>query len=239
MVRIKICGVTTPADAVYAAECGADALGLNFYQKSPRFLTDDQAAAIVRELPPFVAPVGLFVGAAGPDVRSAATRFGLRAVQTYPEQVVASDFFPIAHVPAFRVRDRASLAAVTEYVLAAKPAAVIVDSHVDGFMGGTGRTAPWDLLAGFDPGVPMILAGGLTTDNVADAIRAVRPWGVDVASGVESSPGVKDRGKVLAFVQAVRAASAGPGRSSPFPIECVPHRLRMAPRLESGGGEGT
>ena len=206
-VHIKVCGVTTPADAVFAAECGADAVGLNFFPKSPRFLTDDRATAIVRELPPFVAPVGLFVGTPAKEVRATALRFGLRAVQTYPDAAAPADFFPVGHVPAFRVRDRASLAAVTAYVAAAKPAAVILDAYVEGQMGGTGHTAPWGLLAGFYPGVPVILAGGLTPDNVGDAIRAVRPWGVDVASGVESAPGVKDRGRVRAFVQAVRAAA--------------------------------
>ena len=209
MIRIKICGVTTPADAEFAADCGADALGLNFYPKSPRFLTPDRAEAILRELPLFVAPVGLFVGTPVSEVRSAADRFALRAVQTYPEPAERATFFPVVHVPAFRVKDATTLAAITTYVTTVRPAAVLLDAYVDGQMGGTGHTAPGDLIAGFDPGVPVMLAGGLTPDNVTDAIRTVRPWGVDVASGVESAPGVKDRGKVRAFVQAVRSADAG------------------------------
>jgi phosphoribosylanthranilate isomerase len=99
------------------------------------------------------------------------------------------------------------LEAVRREVDRVQPAAVLLDSFVPGEMGGTGHRAPWHLLAGFDPGVPVILAGGLTPENVAEAIRVVRPWGVDVASGVESAPGVKDPGKVAAFVAAVRAAS--------------------------------
>ena len=109
------------------------------------------------------------------------------------------------------MRDAASLELITRYVREARaagvaPAAVLVDAHVEGKLGGTGHVAPWHLLEGFDPGVPVVLAGGLTPDNVADAIRAVRPWGVDVASGVESAPGRKDPGRVRAFMQAVHAA---------------------------------
>jgi phosphoribosylanthranilate isomerase len=212
MIRMKICGVATPADAVFAADCGADAVGLNFYPKSPRYLTDEAAEAIVRELPPFTAAVGVFVDRSDSSVFMAARRFGLRGVQTYSTEPPDLPFFPAAHVPAFRVKDAADLAAISVFVEAARtagraPSAVLVDSFVPGEMGGTGHKAPWHLLVGFDPGVPLILAGGLTADNVADAVRLVRPWGVDVASGVESSPGRKDPGKVRAFVQAVKAVA--------------------------------
>jgi phosphoribosylanthranilate isomerase len=206
MVRVKICGVTTPADAAFAADCGADAVGLNFYPKSPRFLRDELAEAIVRELPAFTTAVGVFVDPAGDAIRDHARRFGLRAVQTYAADARSESFFPAAHIPAFRVKDAADLDGIRRLVAACRPAAVLVDSFVSGAMGGTGHQAPWHLLAGFDPGVPLILAGGLTPDNVADAIRLVRPWGVDVASGVESAPGRKDPGKVRAFLDAVRAA---------------------------------
>src|SRR5437660_8353346 len=182
MVRVKICGVTTPAEAVFAAECGAAAVGLNFYPKSPRFLSDERAEAIVRELSPFTAAVGVFVGT--PDVLTmdAAQQFGLRGVQTYSTKPPDFDFFPAAHVPAFRVKGQECLDAIRSYVATARavgrpPAAVLVDSHVPGELGGTGQRAPWGLLVGFDPGVPLILAGGLTPDNVAEAIRTVRPWG--------------------------------------------------------------
>lgn len=211
MVRVKICGVTTPADAAFAADCGADAVGLNFYPKSPRYLSDERAEAIVRALSPFTAAVGVFVETPDAFTMDAAQHFGLRGVQTYSSEPPDFDFFPAAHVPAFRVQDDACLAEIRRHVVAARergraPAAVLVDSHVSGEFGGTGRLAPWELLVGFDAGVPLILAGGLTPDNVADAIRTVRPWGVDVASGVESSPGKKDSGKVRAFIQAARAA---------------------------------
>lgn len=208
-VRVKICGVTTPADARHAADVGADAVGLNFYPKSPRFLTPAAAAAIVRALPPFTAPVGVFVGKPMRQACAVAFQLGLRAVQTYDGNPPADDPFPFAHVPAFRVAGSGQLDAVSRYVEAARaagrvPAAVLIDSYVPGQMGGTGHVAPWHLLAGFDPGVPVVLAGGLTPENVAAAVTAVRPWGVDVASGVESSPGVKDPEKVARFVRAVR-----------------------------------
>ncbi|MFO0801142.1 MAG: phosphoribosylanthranilate isomerase [Gemmataceae bacterium] len=208
-VRIKICGVTTPGDARHAADAGADAVGLNFYPKSPRFLTPGAAAAVVRELPPFTATVGVFVGTPMRQACAVAFQLGLRGVQTYDDRPPTDDPFPFAHVPAFRVADAAQLEAVRRFVGAARaagrtPSAVLIDSFVAGHMGGTGHVAPWHLLAGFDPGVPVILAGGLTPENVADAIVAVRPWAVDVASGVESSPGVKDPEKVARFVRAVR-----------------------------------
>ena len=213
MVRIKICGVTTPADARFAAEAGADAVGLNFYPQSPRYLTPQQAAEIVRALPAFTAPVGVFVGMPLRQVCAVAFQLGLRGVQTYDEQPPAEDTFPFAHVPAFRVKDAAGLEHVRRFVevatkLGRRPSAVLIDSHVEGQFGGTGRAAPWELLKGFDPGVPLILAGGLTPENVAEVIELVRPWGVDVASGVESAPGVKDPGKAAAFVKNVRSAAA-------------------------------
>jgi phosphoribosylanthranilate isomerase len=209
MVRIKICGVTTPGDARVAADAGADAVGLNFYPKSPRFVTPTQAAAIVRGLPAFTAPVGVFVAMPLRQVCAVAFQLGLRGIQTYDDHAPSEDPFPFAHVPAFRVKDAAGLELVRRFVDAAaalgrRPAAVLIDSHVEGRMGGTGHTAPWDSLAGFDPGVPLILAGGLTPDNVAEAVARVRPWGVDVASGVESAPGRKDPTKVARFVKIVR-----------------------------------
>jgi phosphoribosylanthranilate isomerase len=213
MIRIKICGVTTPEDARFAADAGADAVGLNFYPKSLRFVTPSRAAALVRALPAFTAPVGVFVGTPLRQVCAIAFQLGLRGVQTYDENPPDEDPFPFAHVPAFRVKDAAGLDHIRTFVAAAaaenrRPAAVLIDSFVAGEMGGTGHTAPWDLLVGFDPGVPVILAGGLTPENVADAIRTVRPWGIDVASGVESAPGKKDPDKVARFVKIAREESS-------------------------------
>lgn len=216
--RIKICGVTSPRDAIFALDCGADAIGLNYYPKSPRFVTDERAEAIVRELPPLGATVGVFVDTPDATVFAMARRFGLHAVQTYSAEPPDLPFFPIAHIPAFRVREATELDAIREFVQHARlanrpPAAVLVDSFVTGEMGGTGHMAPWELIADSLFDVPLILAGGLTPENVAEAIRVVQPWGVDVASGVEAAPGRKDPGKVRAFMQAVRAADAA---SSPI-----------------------
>lgn len=210
-IRIKICGVTTPQDARFAAEAGADALGLNFYSQSPRFLTPDRAAEIVRALPPFTASVGVFVGMPMRQVCAISYQLGLRGVQTYNDDSPQDDPFPFAHIPAFRVSDSSELKRIRQFVevatsLGRPPAAVLIDSRVEGQMGGSGHVAPWLLLAGFNPGVPLILAGGLTPENVADAIAIVKPWGVDVASGVELSPGLKDPAKVVGFIQAVRAS---------------------------------
>lgn len=205
--RIKICGVTTPEDARFAAEAGADAVGLNFYPKSPRYLDPRQAAGVVRALPPFTAPVGVFVGMPMRQVCAVAYQLGLRGVQTYDNEPPTDDPFPFAHIPAFRVKDAGSLDAIRHFVKACSPAAVLVDAFVPGEMGGTGHRAPWDILAGFDPGVPLILAGGLTPENVAEAVRTVKPWGVDVASGVEASPGRKDHAKISRFIDAVHSAS--------------------------------
>lgn len=212
MVRIKICGVTTPADARFAADCGADAVGLNFYPKSPRYVTPQAAVELVRSLPPFTAPVGVFVGVPLRQVCAVAYQFGLRGVQTYDDRPPDEDPFPFAHVPAFRVKDASGLEHIRSFIessskIGRKPSAVLIDSFVEGAMGGTGHRAPWHLLEGFDAGVPLILAGGLTPENVAEAVDRVRPWGVDVASGVESAPGVKDPDKVALFVKNARTVA--------------------------------
>jgi phosphoribosylanthranilate isomerase len=213
MIRIKICGVTTPEDARLAADAGADAVGLNFFPKSPRFVTPAQAAAIVRALPAFTAPVGVFVEMPLRQACAIAYQLGLRAIQTHDSTPSTEDPFPFARIPAFRVKDLVTLEAIRECVSRAQaigrpPAAILVDAFVEEQMGGTGCRAPWELLAGFDPGVPLILAGGLTPENVVEAIALVRPWGVDVASGVESAPGRKDAEKVRRFVKIAREASS-------------------------------
>jgi phosphoribosylanthranilate isomerase len=208
VTRIKICGVTDPANAAMAADAGADAIGLNFYSKSPRFVAPATAAAIVRALPPLTATVGVFVNEPLRRATALAFQLGLRAIQTVDDEPHTDDAFPFAHVVAFRVADRADVDRAAAFCQSQRPAAALIDARVPGQMGGTGKTVPWELLAGVDFGVPLILAGGLTPSNVAEAIRHVRPWAVDVASGVESKPGIKDPAMVRDFIQASRAASA-------------------------------
>src|SRR5262245_8329211 len=211
-VRVKICGVTSTADALQAAALGADAVGLNFYPGSPRHVSPGDAAAILRELPPFVEPVGLYVNLPLPEVFAAASGLpGLRTVQWHGDEPEVSTSPSLRFIPAFAVRDREDLFRISRYLDRCRergrlPAAVLVDARVAGLYGGTGRRAPWELIADFCPEVPLILAGGLTPDNVAEAVRVVRPYAVDVASGVESSPGRKDAEKMRRFIGNVRDA---------------------------------
>jgi phosphoribosylanthranilate isomerase len=160
-----------------------------------------------------MAGVGVFVAQPFRQVCALAYQLGLRGVQWHGENRELADPFPFALIAAFRVRDRRSLAEIMAYLdmcgtFGQKPSAILVDAFVEGQHGGTGRTAPWDLIADFKPSVPLILAGGLTPENVGEAIRLVRPAGVDVASGVESSPGRKDPHKVRQFVASAREAAA-------------------------------
>jgi phosphoribosylanthranilate isomerase len=214
-LRIKICGITTEADAEEAALLGADAIGLNFYEQSLRCIDLPTAESILRALPPFVDPVGLFVNL--PLAVIAETLRGLariRTIQWYGEKHEAWDPHPFQLIAAFSVREEGDLCAVNQYLNCCRqtdrlPAALLVDAHVAGQYGGTGQKAPWHLLADFRPGVPLILAGGLTPENVAEAIRIVRPYAVDVASGVEQGPGRKDREKMRRFIDNARNAAAG------------------------------
>lgn len=210
-VRIKFCGVTTPDDIRMVAEAGADAVGLNFFPQSPRYVDPRNAAGLLRALPPLVDAVGVFVGLRTRQVCALAYQLGLRSIQCFGDMEDIEDCSPFQRIAAFRVKDRSSLAGMERYLEKCReakvlPGAVLVDAHVDGQLGGTGHTAPWELLAGVNPGVPLILAGGLRPENVAEAIRIVRPYAVDVASGVESGPGKKDLDKVRRFIDAVRRA---------------------------------
>lgn len=210
--RIKICGVTTPADARLAALLGADAIGLNFYPASPRYVPASAVEFIVREVPVFVDVVGVFVGERWANVRDAVSRFGrIRTVQWHGAAPEVVNVHPYRHIAAVSVADRDSLRQVNQYLDLCRgagllPAAVLVDAHAPGLYGGTGRLAPWDILADFKPDIPVILAGGLNADNVAEAVRIVQPYGVDAASGVESRPGIKDPDKMRRFIDSARAA---------------------------------
>jgi phosphoribosylanthranilate isomerase len=213
-LRIKICGVTNEADACQAALAGADALGLNFYSGSPRYVGPAAADLILRALPPFVEPVGVFVEVPLPRALEQVRSLGrIHTIQWHGQDREPGACYPFHLIAAFPVRDESSLEAIGRYLdacrdLSRMPSALLLDAHVPGQHGGTGRTAPWHLLASFRPGLPVILAGGLTPDNVAEAVREVRPYGVDVASGVESAPGRKDPDKVRRFIDNARAAAA-------------------------------
>jgi phosphoribosylanthranilate isomerase len=213
-VRIKICGITTAADAVVAADLGADAIGLNFYPRSPRYITEAQAREILQVLPPFVEPVGVYVNESLEHVQQAALRLGLRTVQVHGDHAELPPAGPVRFIPAFGISDEAGLARMRAYLQwlqasASAPVPVLADAHVPGMYGGTGQTAAWHLLhqLKLDTSLHLILAGGLTPNNVAEAIHAVSPYAVDVASGVESEPGRKDLELIRRFIQIARAAS--------------------------------
>jgi phosphoribosylanthranilate isomerase len=214
-VRVKICGVTSPEDALACVAAGADAVGLNFYPKSPRYIDEATFAAIVRSLPPFVEAVGVFADET-PErmVEHMRRRSRVYAIQSHGTRPEPADVYPFPLVVAVQVAGADDLAGLADYLARCRsagqsPAAVLIDARAPGLHGGTGRTAPWHLLTDFRPGVPLILAGGLTPDNVAEAVRAVRPYAVDVASGVESAPGRKDADKVRRFIDNARSAAAG------------------------------
>lgn len=199
-VRIKICGLTRAGDAVAAAALGADAIGLNFWPGSRRFVRPEAARAIVAALPPLVTAVGVFVNQPEEEIRAVVAASGIQAIQLHgdePPALAARLPLPVVKaLPADRLDAAASF-------LSAGVRALLVDTPTSGH-GGSGRTFDWSLLAGLPPGVPFLLAGGLTPENVARAVRAVRPFAVDVASGVEESPGVKDPDRMSRFVLAVR-----------------------------------
>jgi phosphoribosylanthranilate isomerase len=202
-VRVKICGVTTVGDALHAAACGADALGFVFFAGSPRCVTPAQARAISEELPPFVTRVGLFVNETPERIRAIAGECGLDAIQLHGDE--PPEFcreLPLRVIKALRIRDAASLAGHESFQVSA----LLLDAWVGGAYGGTGLAFNWELATGVARQRPVILAGGLTPANVAEAVRQVRPYGVDVSSGVESGPGKKDPEKVAQFIRMAREA---------------------------------
>ena len=220
MFRIKICGITTAADAEAAIEAGANAIGLNFYPASRRHLDMPGACEISRAIGTRATKVGVFVNASAEDIKAAVKRVGLDVVQLHgdepPELLAALGDVPI--VRAFRDADPSAiakyLAACAE--LDAQPVMLLVDGAAPEQQGttqygGTGVRADWDRLRAAQFGVPLVLAGGLVPENVAEAIAKVRPAAVDTASGVETSPGRKSRELMQAFVEAASKAFAGLG----------------------------
>lgn len=257
---VKICGVTNEADAVNAAELGADLIGLNFYEESPRYLPVDKAEIIIRAIPKGVDIVGIFVSEFSPDAVSKLRVFEhlplhiiqvhgqdqylplhiFRAHRVFSSRLSIAGFraHGVRWFPAFSVSEKEDLLMISRFLKQCErkgmelpgerpfdlvewmnrprqkeispdffPEAILVDSRVPGQFGGTGKTAPWELLADFRPEVPLILAGGLTPENVAEAVRIVRPYAVDVASGVETSPGHKDVEKIKRFIENAREAA--------------------------------
>ncbi len=208
---VKICGITSLEDALAAAAAGAELLGFNFYPKSPRYLTPGACAQIVSGLRGQgvrLTGVGVFVNAPVELIATVLDSCGLDLAQLSGDE-------PVEHVQALAPRAYKALrptdlpTALEQAQQMARPAApaLLVDAHRPGEYGGTGQTGDWPTARALAAGYPLLLAGGLTPDNVARAVTEVQPWGVDVASGVESAPGIKDPGRMQAFIRAVRLSA--------------------------------
>jgi phosphoribosylanthranilate isomerase len=204
MVRVKICGITNAADALAAVDAGADLLGFNFYAKSPRRIAEDEAAKIRPRLPREVDAVGIFVNAPTADVAALCRSLKLDAAQLHGDETaetVAELAGSVPIVKAFRVDLDFDLRTLKDY---SRAFAFLFDAVVSGQYGGTGHSTDWDAAKQAAVKHRIILAGGLKVENVAAAVRIVRPYGIDVASGVESKPGKKDHGRLREFIQEVR-----------------------------------
>lgn len=207
MVKVKVCGITNLTDAEKALEFGVDMLGFNFYPPSPRCIAPKKAREIMQQLPADSFNVALFVNAAKERVKEVIAlgrgdgKPGYRALQFHGDE--SADFcrgWDLQIIKAFRIKEKASLAGIRSF-----PADFcLLDSWTKGF-GGSGSQFPWEWLEGLD-GAKIILSGGLNVENVADAIRKTHPFGVDVCSGVEARPGVKDHVKLKEFIAAAKAA---------------------------------
>ena len=201
--RIKICGLTREADVDAAVEAGADAVGLNVYPKSPRYVAIDRAAALAQRLPPFVTPVGLFVNASPADIAAAVRAIPQLVLQFHGDETPAAcaaaarPFLRAARMaPGFDLLDFAA-----QYPDAQ---AILLDAHVEGY-GGGGKVFDWSLIPRNVPH-PVVLSGGLHAGNVIEGILRVRPWAVDVSSGVEAAKGIKDAAEIRRFCEAVQEA---------------------------------
>lgn len=213
MTRVKICGVTNLSDALMCVEAGADALGFVFVEGTPRFIDPAVVEGIIRRLPPFVTTVGVFVNRPLEEVERIANALALSLVQLHGDESPEDcEALRVPFIKAFRVKGTDDLALLPRYPEAK---AYLLDPFVPGKLGGTGRTLDWELavkakayLSACDvqAGGRIILAGGLTPENVAEAVRRVEPYAVDVSSGVEAEPGWKDPEKVKRFIQQAKGA---------------------------------
>ncbi|MDH3976674.1 MAG: phosphoribosylanthranilate isomerase [Deltaproteobacteria bacterium] len=204
MVKVKICGITKLEDALAAAECGAHALGFVFFRKSPRYIEPDKALEIINQLPPFITPVGLFVNEAESRVWDILNTTGINVVQFHGDEAPPyTESFQVRVIKAIRVKSEESLSAAAAYSCSS----ILLDAWSPQAYGGTGKKFDWDILRRIGINKRVILAGGLNPDNVAYAIKLVKPYGVDVSSGVEISPGIKDHEKIKCFIERVQEAA--------------------------------
>lgn len=214
MVKVKICGITNLNDALEVSEVGADALGFIFYEKSSRYISPESAASIIKELPPFVSRVGVFVNESIENIMKIKHLTGINAVQLHGNETpdmcktIGNNV-----IKAFGVGRDVVTPPLNNYNVSA----YLLDTHREGLLGGTGETFDWDLAIEAKRHGRIILAGGLTPDNVSDAVRKVRPYAVDVASGVEERPGKKNIKKVKEFIERAREVYSAQNYCSGLP----------------------
>lgn len=205
-MKVKICGITNTEDALKAIELGVDGLGFIF-AKSPRRIEPEKAAEIIRSFPPFVKSAGVFVNEEPSKIRQIVDLCGLDIIQFHgdePPEVLA-EFAPRA-IKAFRLKDESSLEPIKSYQ--GKVRAILLDTYSDNKFGGTGKSFDWGLaIKAKALGIPLILSGGLSPDNIQEAIRAVKPYAVDINSGVEKGPGKKDHGLMTQLMENIRRVS--------------------------------
>ena len=204
--RVKICGITRPDDARVAATAGVDAIGLVFYPPSPRAVNVEQAQEVIDVLPPFLTTVALFVDPSDAEVERVLDRLPIDMLQFHgDESATFCDRFGRCYLKAVRMRDGVDLIAIADAYAGA--AGLLLDSYRHGVPGGTGHVFDWMRVPG-DLEKPIIVAGGLTADNVGQAITHLRPYAVDVSSGVEARKGIKDAARIAAFMQQVQKVTA-------------------------------
>ncbi|MBW2708969.1 MAG: phosphoribosylanthranilate isomerase [Deltaproteobacteria bacterium] len=203
MVQVKICGITRMADAEAAVDLGADALGFVF-ANSPRQVTPQKARDITRRISPFVKTVGVFVNEQSAKIREITNFCGLDLIQLHGNEPVSvcSDLAPRV-IKAFRVQGEKSLLEITDFKDHVR--AILLDAYQKGLNGGTGKTFDWRLaLKAKETGIPMVLSGGLGSDNIAEALERVAPFAIDVSSGIEKEPGIKDHGRMRIFMEKIK-----------------------------------
>ena len=201
--RVKVCGICTKADAMNAVNAGADAIGMVFYTKSPRHISIDAAKEIASSIPPFVSTVGLFVNSSQLEVSEVLSAVPLELLQFHGDEDESfCCSFKRPYIKAVRVKEDTDIQVICHRFASAK--GILLDSFRKGIPGGTGETFNWNMIPENLP-LPIVLAGGLNARNVATALSTVQPWAVDVSSGVEISPGKKDRQMIEQFIQAVQS----------------------------------
>jgi len=202
--RVKICGITNPDDAQAAVDSGADALGFVFFEQSPRCITHDKASSIIRRLPSFITTVGVFVDEKPEQIEKIASWTGIDVIQLHGEEPPDMCYYSKRVIKAIRVKSLESLDPLFHY--RDRVSAFLLDTFTPDAFGGTGQIFNWDIAIEAKQFGRIVLAGGLTPDNVADAVTRVRPYAVDVSSGVESAKGKKDHRKMKLFIERAKRA---------------------------------